>query len=83
MNYPYTCEVMLMEWGDCEINYDIIDGDASVGLPVSYEFEVLYGGDDIEYLAKGTDLVDMLTEQELQEVEEAIEKDIEAQNGMV
>lgn len=77
MKFSFTCEVDLFKWGPCQVNYNTIDGDSSVGLPEDYEFEVLYGGDDDDYLPEGTDIVDMLDDKEMNEVIKAIRKDLE------
>lgn len=78
MTFNFSCEVDLVKWGTCEVKYDVIDGDDSVGLAEDFEFEVLYSGDDDDYLPEGTDLVDMLDEVEMSQVIKAIKEDLES-----
>jgi len=58
---------------DVDVEYNIIDGDDSVGLPVDYEITVTYINDEgIEQ-----DITDDLTPKEYAEVIKAIEDDLE------
>jgi hypothetical protein len=57
---------------DVDVEYDIIDGDDSVGLPVDYEITVTYIDEDgIE-----KDITDDLTPEEYADVIQAIEEDL-------
>ena len=57
---------------DVDVEYDIIDGDDSVGLPVDYEITVTYIDEDgIE-----KDITDDLTPEEYADVIKAIEEDL-------
>jgi hypothetical protein len=61
------------DYFDVDIEYDIIDGDDSVGLPVDYEFTATYINDaGIE-----EDITEKLTPKEYAEVIKAIEEDLE------
>jgi len=61
------------DYFDVDIEYDVIDGDDSVGLPVDYEFTATYINDDgIE-----EDITEKLTPEECAEVIKAIEEDLE------
>jgi len=75
MNYPFSTEVHLMDWGDCEVNYGIIDGDPSVGLDEDYEFEVIYAGDE-DGSYENTDIYDKLSDEDFKDVINAIKEDI-------
>lgn len=57
---------------DVDVEYDIIDGDDSVGLPVDYEITVTYT-DDFE---DEIDITEQLTRAEYLEVIDAIQKDL-------
>jgi hypothetical protein len=67
------------DYFDVDVEYDIIDGDPSVGLRTDYEFSVTY----VNEQGLPEDFTDNLSEDEIAEVIEAIEKDIEESNGMV
>ena len=58
---------------DVDVEYDIIDGDDSVGLPVDYEFTATYQDEN----GKEIDITDDLTPQEYAEVIKAIEEDLD------
>jgi len=75
MSFPFNTEVHLMEWGDCEVNYDVIEGDPSVGFDEYYEFEVIYAGDE-DGSYENTDIVDKLSDEELEQVINAIKQDL-------
>ena len=61
------------DYFDVDIEYDIIDGDDSVGLPVDYEFTATYINDD----GVEEDITEKLTPKEYAEVIKAIEEDLE------
>jgi hypothetical protein len=61
------------DYFDVDIEYDVIDGDDSVGLPVDYEFTVTYINDD----GVEEDITEKLTPKEYAEVIKAIEEDLE------
>lgn len=67
LNIPF-----LGDYCDVDVEYDIIDGDDSVGLPVDYEITVTYT-DDFE---DEIDITDHLTRAEYLEVIDAIQKDL-------
>jgi len=67
------------DYFDVDVEYDIIDGDPSVGLRTDYEFSVTYVNDN----GLTEDFTEKLTEDEIAEIIEAIEKDIKDLNGMV
>jgi len=67
------------DYFDVDVEYDIIDGDPSVGLRTDYEFTATY----INEHGLPEDITDNLSDDEIAEVIEAIEKDIEESNGMV
>ena len=75
LNMPFLGD----DYCDVDVEYDIIDGDPSVGLPTDYEFSVTY----INEYGLPEDFTENLTEDEISEVIEAIKKDIEESNGMV
>jgi hypothetical protein len=61
------------DYYDVDVEYDVIDGDESVGLPVDYEYTVTYTNE----LGLPVDFTEDLTPEEIAEVIEAIEKDLE------
>jgi hypothetical protein len=61
------------DYFDVDIEYEIIDGDDSVGLPVDYEFAATYINDD----GVEEDITEKLTPKEYAEVIKAIEEDLE------
>lgn len=61
------------DYFDVDIEYDVIDGDDSVGLPVDYEFTATYINDD----GVEEDITEKLTPKEYAEVIKAIEEDLE------
>ena len=61
------------DYFDVDVEYDIIDGDDSVGLPVDYEFTATYINDD----GVEEDITEKLTPKEYAEVIKAIEQDLE------
>lgn len=60
------------EYYDVDVEYDVIDGDDSVGLPVDYEFSATVVDEDDNVI----DITNDLTEEEVQEVYDAIKKDM-------
>jgi hypothetical protein len=60
------------EYYDVRVEYDIIDEDESVGLEISFEFDVFFVNDKGEEI----NLFDSLTPAEFDEVIEAIKEDI-------
>jgi hypothetical protein len=62
----------LGDYCDVDVEYDVIEGDDSVGLPVDYEFSVSYMDED----GNEVDITDELTPFEIQEVYAAIEEDL-------
>ena len=79
MSYYLNMKWVGDDYCDVDVEYDIIDGDPSVGLRTDYEFSVTY----INENGLPEDFTEKLTEDEIAEVIEAIEKDIEESNGMV
>jgi len=67
------------DYFDVDVEYDIIDGDPSVGLRTDYEFSVTC----INEHGLPEDFTNNLSDDEIAEVIEAIEKDIKESNGMV
>jgi hypothetical protein len=61
------------DYFDVDVEYDVIDGDESVGLPVDYEYTVTY----INELGLPVDFTEDLSDAEKAEIIEAIEKDLE------
>ena len=61
------------DYCDVDVEYDIIDGDDSVGLPVDYEITVTCTN---EY-GLPVDITEDLTPEEYAEVIKAIEEDLE------
>jgi len=61
------------DYCDVDVEYDIIDGDDSVGLPVDYEITVTCTN---EY-GLPVDITEDLTPEEYAEVLKAIEQDLE------
>lgn len=61
------------DYFDVDVEYIVIDGDASVGLPVDYEFTVTYTNE----LGLPVDFTEDLTPEEMAEVIKAIEEDLE------
>lgn len=68
----YTNIQFLGDYCDVDIEYDIIDGDDSVGLPVDYEFEATY----TDELGNEVNITEDLTPEEYSEVLKAIEEDL-------
>lgn len=60
------------DYYDVDVEYDVIDGDDSVGLPVDYEFSATVVDEDDNVI----DITNDLTEEEVQEVYDAIKKDM-------
>lgn len=60
------------DYFNVDIEYDVIDGDDSVGLPVDYEFTATYMNDD----GVEEDITDKLTPKEYGEVIDAIKQDL-------
>jgi uncharacterized metal-binding protein len=72
MNF-YTHMQFLGDYCDVDIEYEIIEGDDSVGLADDYEFTATY----INEYGLTVDITDDLTREEVWEVIEAIKKDLE------
>ena len=60
------------DYCDVDVEYDVIDGDDSVGLPVDYEFTATVVDEDDNVI----DITNDLREEEIQEVYDAIKKDM-------
>jgi len=73
MSYYLNMKWVGDDYFDVDVEYDIIDGDASVGLDTDYEFTVTYTN---EY-GLPVDFTEDLTDKEKAEIIEAIEKDME------
>jgi len=74
MNFKFIMPALGDEYCDVRVEYDIIDGDDSVGLPMSFEFDVYF----INEKGEGIDLSDSLTPAEFDEVIEAIKEDMKS-----
>ena len=61
------------DYCDVDIEYEVIDGDDSVGLPVEYEFTVTY----MDELGNEVDITEKLEPEEYAQVIKAIEEDLE------
>lgn len=68
----YTHIAFLGDYCDVDVEYDIIDGDDSVGLPVDYEFTVTCQNE----LGNEVDITEELTPEEYADVIKAIEEDL-------
>jgi len=66
-------EVDLGDLGVCDVQYDYCAGDPSWGEPESYEFRVLYRGDE-DGSRKGLDITDTLNGDQLDYIEEEIKE---------
>jgi hypothetical protein len=66
-------EVDLGDLGVCDVQYDYCAGDPSWGEPESYEFRVLYRGDE-DGSRKGFDITDTLNGDQLDYIEEEIKE---------
>jgi hypothetical protein len=66
-------EVDLGDLGVCDVQYDYCAGDPSWGEPESYEFRVLYRGDE-DGSRKGLDITDTLDGDQLDYIEEEIKE---------
>lgn len=73
LNIPF-----LGDYCDVDVEYDIIDGDDSVGLPVDYEITVTCQDEH----GNEIDITEDLTPDEYAEVIKAIEEDTEDYDGM-
>lgn len=62
----------LGDWCDVDVEYEVIDGDDSVGLAVDYEFTATATNEQ----GNEIDITDDLTEEEIMEVCDAIKNDI-------
>ena len=69
----YTNIDILGEYCDVDVEYDIIDGDDSVGLPVEYEFTATY----MDELGNEVDITEKLYSEQYAQVIKAIEEDLE------
>ena len=74
MSYYLHMPILGDDYCDVDVEYDIIDGDDSVGLPVDYEITVTYINDEN---GEVIDITEELTPQEYAEVIKAIEEDLE------
>jgi len=74
MNFKFIMPALGDEYCDVRVEYDIIDGDDSVGLPMAFEFDVYF----INEKGEGIDLSDSLTPAETDEVIEAIKEDMKS-----
>jgi len=74
MNFKFIMPALGDEYCDVRVEYDIIDGDDSVGLEMSFEFDVYF----INEKGEGIDLSDSLTPAEFDEVIEAIKEDMKS-----
>jgi hypothetical protein len=72
MSFYLNIQFLGDDYCDVDIEYDIIDGDDSVGLPVDYEFSATYQDEQ----GNEIDITNDLTEEEIQEVYDAIKKDM-------
>jgi hypothetical protein len=61
------------DYCDVDVEYEVIDGDDSVGLAEDYEFTATV----VDEADNVVDITDDLTEEEQQEVIEAIQKDMQ------
>lgn len=68
----YTHIAFLGDYCDVDIEYEVIDGDDSVGLPVDYEITVTCQDE----LGNEVDITEELTPEEYAEVIKAIEYDL-------
>lgn len=68
----YTHIAFLGDYCDVDVEYDIIDGDDSVGLPVDYEITVTCQDE----LGNEVDITEELTPEEYADVIKAIEEDL-------
>lgn len=68
----YTHIRFLGDYCDVDIEYEVIDGDDSVGLKEDYEFTATC----IDENGKEIDITEELTPEEYMEVVEAIKKDL-------
>jgi hypothetical protein len=70
----HTSIRFLGDYCDVDVEYEVIDGDDSVGLPVDYEITVTYINDEN---GEVIDITDELTPEEYAYVIKAIEQDLE------
>lgn len=68
----YTHIAFLGDYCDVDVEYDIIDGDDSVGLPVDYEITATCQDE----LGNEVDITEELTPEEYADVIKAIEEDL-------
>lgn len=75
--FPYTCEVDLPNWGECEVNYYVEPADPSVGFQEAYEWQIIYGGafEDVGF-EEGADITLMMSPEEEMKIEKAIKQDL-------
>jgi len=73
MSYYLNMKCLGDDYFDVDVEYTIIDGDPSVGLPVDFEFDVSF----VNEKGETVDLSDSLTPDEFEEVIKAIEEDLE------
>jgi len=74
MSFVFYMTTLGDEYWDVRVEYDIIDEDDSVGLPMAFEFDVFFVNEE----GKEIDLTDSLTPEELDEVIEAIKEDMKS-----
>ena len=72
MSYYLNMNILGDDYFDVDVEYDIIDGDDSVGLKTDYEFTATV----INEHGLPEDITDNLTSAEHMEVIEAIQKDL-------
>lgn len=68
----YTQIRFLGDYCDVDIEYEVIDGDDSVGLKEDYEFTATCSDEQ----GNEVDITNELTDEEVQDVIEAIQKDM-------
>ena len=74
MSYYLNINILGDDYFDVDVEYDIIEGDDSVGLKTDYEFTATYINDD----GVEEDITDNLTSAEYFDVIDAIEQDLES-----
>jgi len=73
----YTYIRFLGDYCDVDVEYEVIEGDDSVGLKEDYEFTVTCADEQ----GNEVDITDDLTETEVWEVVEAIQRDMKDSYG--
>ena len=72
MSFYLNIQFLGSDYCDVDVEYDVIDGDDSVGLSVDYEFTATVVDEDDNVI----DITNDLTEEEIDEVYDAIKKDM-------